>query len=127
MSNILSRDELVGELEFALNSTGAAAYRWDLAEGTMRWDTEMYALFGLEPGSFSGNCWDVTERRRTTNALATLMDNLPGNIYFKDRESRFVAVNRAMLYWTGFKDQAEIIGKTDQDLFTEEHADVANG
>ena len=53
------------------------------------------------------------------------MDNLPGNIYFKDRDSRFVAVNRAMLYWTGFKDQSEIIGKTDQDLFAEEHADAA--
>jgi PAS domain S-box-containing protein len=57
--------------------------------------------------------------------LSTLMDNLPDNIYFKDRESRFVAANRAMLSWTGFKDQSEIIGKTDQDLFAGEHADVA--
>ena len=41
------------------------------------------------------------------------------------RESRFVAANRAMLSWTGFHDQSEIIGKTDQDLFAGEHADVA--
>jgi PAS domain S-box-containing protein len=75
---------------------------------------------------------NVTERDRITAAQtgerdrwSTLMDNLPDNIYFKDRESRFVAANRAMLSWTGFKDQSEIIGKTDQDLFAGEHADVA--
>ena len=45
----------------------------------------------------TGLCRDVTERQRTTAALTTLMDNLPGNIYFKDRDSRFMAVNRAML------------------------------
>ena len=53
------------------------------------------------------------------------MDNLPDNIYFKDRESRFLVVNRAMVTWTGFKDQSEMIGKTDHDLFAEEHADAA--
>jgi PAS domain S-box-containing protein len=75
---------------------------------------------------------DVTARDRITAALAsqrhrlfTMMDNLPDNIWFKDRESRFVATNRAMLSWTGFKDESEIVGKTDQDLFSEEHADAA--
>ena len=86
----------------------------------------------LEKSSAADLCWDVTERHRITAAptserhrLSTLMDNLPDNIYFKDRESRFVAANRAMLSWTGFKDQSEIIGKTDQDLFAGEHADAA--
>jgi PAS domain S-box-containing protein len=76
--------------------------------------------------------WDVTARERVTAALtsprhrlSTMMDNLPDNIWFKDRESRFVAANRAMLSWTGFKDQSEIVGKTDHDLFSEEHADAA--
>ena len=66
-------------------------------------------------------CWDVTERHR----LSSLMDHLPDNIWFKDRHSRFVAVNRSMLSWTGFKDQSEIIGKTDKDIFAGEHADTA--
>src|SRR3984957_13164543 len=76
--------------------------------------------------------WDVTARDRITAALASqrnrltvMMDNLPDNIWFKDRESRFVAANRAMLSWTGFKNQSEIIGKTDHDFFSEEHADAA--
>jgi PAS domain S-box-containing protein len=75
---------------------------------------------------------DVTARDRVAAALAsqrhrlsTMMDNLPDNIWFKDRESRFVAANRAMLSWTGFKESSEIIGKTDHDFFSEEHADAA--
>jgi PAS domain S-box-containing protein len=76
--------------------------------------------------------WDVTARDRITAALASqrnrlsvMMDNLPDNIWFKDRESRFVAANRAMLSWTGFKNQSEIVGKTDHDLFSDQHADAA--
>ena len=65
--------------------------------------------------------WDVAEKHR----LSTLMDHLPDNIWFKDRHSRFVAANRSMLSWIGFKDQSEIIGKTDQDIFAGEHADAA--
>jgi hypothetical protein len=54
MSNVLSREESVELLDFALNSAGMGVYSWDLLEGIMRWDIQMYALFGLEPGSFSG-------------------------------------------------------------------------
>ena len=86
----------------------------------------------LERSSAADLCSDVTDRHHITAALAserlclsTLMDNLPDNIWFKDRDSRFLAANRAMLSWTGFKDQSEIIGKTDQDIFAGEHADAA--
>ena len=75
--------------------------------------------------------WDVTERHLATasaserDCFSTVMDNLTDNIWFKDRNSRFVAANRAMLSWTGFKNQSEIIGKTDQDIFAGEHANAA--
>ena len=53
------------------------------------------------------------------------MDNLPDNIYFKDRESRFIAVNRASVSWFGFEDPADVLGKTDADLFAPAHASAA--
>ena len=50
-----------------------------------------------------GVVWDITERRQTELALAkerslltTLMENLPYNIYFKDLDSRFIAVSKAL-------------------------------
>ena len=76
-----------------------------------------------------GRPWRTPQNHRSgasrARSLSTLMDNLPDNIWFKDRDSHFVAANRAMVFWTGFKDQSEIIGKTDQDIFAGEHADAA--
>ena len=80
----------------------------------------------------TGVSWDVSERSRMENALArerfllkTLMDNLPDHIYFKDRDSRFIAVNRAMAALFGLEDPSDVLGKTDSDLFAPEHAKAA--
>ena len=79
-----------------------------------------------------GVVWDITERRRAdlTRArerklLDMLMAHLPDNIYFKDRNSRFIAVNQAMARWTGLGSSVDLIGKSDHDLFSPEHADAA--
>lgn len=186
-------------LELALSSARMGTWDWDAAEHTIAWDRQMHALFGIEPGAFSGKCddflnlihpddrerisgeiadalkkcaefdsefqvvrpsdgsvrvirmrakvacdeqgkavrasgvsWDITERRHTEADLArkrylldALMNNLPDNIYFKDAQSRFIAVNHAMSLWFGFSDPDEMIGKTDFDLFTAEHAHAA--
>ncbi len=76
-----------------------------------------------------GIFWDVTERKRAEEALAqerylmnSLMDNLPDNIYFKDTESRFTKINRALSRHFGLGDPREALGKTDFDFFTEDHA-----
>lgn len=85
-----------------------------------------------KPGFMTGVSWDVSERYQMENALArerfllkTLMDTLPDHIYFKDRESRFIAVNRATAALFGFPDPADVLGKTDADIFAREHAQAA--
>ncbi len=54
--------------------------------------------------------------------LQSLMENLPDNIYFKDPESKFIRISRAMAEWFNLDDPADAVGKTDQDFFTDEHA-----
>ena len=76
-----------------------------------------------------GIYWDVTDRRRAEEALGherflmnTLMDNVPDRIYFKDDQSRFLRVNRAMAELFHLTDPKELVGKSDFDFFGGEHA-----
>jgi len=54
--------------------------------------------------------------------LKNLMDNMEDCIYFKDLESKFIFVNSAMAQWMGCKKPAEVIGKSDFDIYREENA-----
>jgi PAS domain S-box-containing protein len=75
---------------------------------------------------------DITEHKQAEQALAqerdllgTLMDNLPDHIYFKDRQSRFLRINRAHAIAFGLSDPGQAVGKTDFDFFAAEHAQQA--
>ncbi|HEY2250477.1 MAG TPA: histidine kinase dimerization/phospho-acceptor domain-containing protein, partial [Planctomycetaceae bacterium] len=54
--------------------------------------------------------------------LQALLQHLPHSIYFKDADSRFVSVSQALIAKFGFSDARQVIGKTDFDFFSEEHA-----
>jgi len=53
--------------------------------------------------------------------LETFMANVPDNIYFKDRDSRFTQVNPALANRLGVS-PAELIGKSDFDFFSPDQA-----
>ena len=82
-----------------------------------------------------GRVWsyrDVTEQKRTHEALERerellrLMEaNTSDRIYFKDLESRFIRVNETMAKLHGCENPADLIGKTDFDVFGKEHAGEA--
>jgi rsbT co-antagonist protein RsbR len=55
--------------------------------------------------------------------LDSLLDHIPDRIYFKDKESRFLAVSKSKAEGTGLS-REEFNGKTDFDFFSKEEADV---
>lgn len=57
--------------------------------------------------------------------MTTLMNNIPDFIYFKDSESRFIRISSAMYKLFGLTDTSQIVGKSDFDFFTREHAQQA--
>jgi PAS domain S-box-containing protein len=58
------------------------------------------------------------------NYLQILMDNMPYSIYFKDKQSRFLKVSNEMAKKHSTTTDA-LIGKTDFDFFSTEHAQQA--
>ena len=56
------------------------------------------------------------------NLLRTLIDHVPGYIYVKDRQGRFVMANQATIRLLGATSLDQVVGKTDFDFFPAEHA-----
>jgi PAS domain S-box-containing protein len=57
--------------------------------------------------------------------LEALMDNLPDSIYFKDTQSRFLRINKALADRLKLEDAVQAAGRTDFDFSTEEYAKSA--
>ncbi|HVP19130.1 MAG TPA: PAS domain-containing protein, partial [Spirochaetia bacterium] len=58
----------------------------------------------------------------TEELMEALDENIPDTIYFKDTQSRFIHLSKAHLSAFHLTDKRDVIGKTDFDFFTEEHA-----
>jgi PAS domain S-box-containing protein len=69
-----------------------------------------------------GNLIMSDHNHYTSDELLTqLLDNISDHIYFKDRQSRFILVNKAFAEKLGLRPE-DMKGKTDFDIFTAEHA-----
>jgi len=65
------------------------------------------------------------EHSRAGHLLELLMDNIPDSIYFKDKASQFVMVNRAHAKRFGLADPHLAVGKSDADFFAADHSQQA--
>ncbi|MDG0994737.1 MAG: SpoIIE family protein phosphatase [Akkermansiaceae bacterium] len=57
--------------------------------------------------------------------LRELIDNVPVNVYYKDKESKFVMANTSIAKRFGEETGEDLVGKTDHDFFGKAHADTA--
>lgn len=79
-----------------------------------------------EPVELLIMCRDITERKKIEEELyesqqifKTFMENIPGSVFIKDIESRYVYGNKYLLEKANI---SEIDGKTPYDIFTQEEA-----
>jgi len=104
-------------------------------DGNQRWLSTTKAPLKDAQGKIFGLVGmgrEITERKLTEKALAwerhlfdTLLDNIPDYIYFKDLQSRFIRTTLSLAHAFGLSNPADMIGKTDFDFFTKEHAQAA--
>ena len=78
---------------------------------------------GCQPAAHENPSGLTANMERTM--FAALMDNLPDCIYFKDMNSRIIVASQANAHWFGLDSPKALVGKTDFDLFTDEHAHQA--
>jgi PAS domain S-box-containing protein len=117
-----TRDGVGWDLELPMN-TATGRKIWVRSVGTVE------SVDG-RPVRLNGSTQDITARKQTENALtyerdlmASLLETVPDQIFFKDRDSRFVRVNAGMARRHGLRSPAEAIGKTEADFFPEAHAE----
>ena len=147
-----SETEVLGKTDFDLYSKDIAARFWAddqavllsaqpvlnreeyyyNAQGEQCWLLTSKLPFRNERGQvvgLLGIAHDITLRKRAEEAaqrerilLRTLIDHLPDAVYVKDRACRKTVANRADLHNIGRPTEADVLGKTDFDLFPQETA-----
>ncbi|HVS93929.1 MAG TPA: PAS domain-containing sensor histidine kinase [Mucilaginibacter sp.] len=105
-------------------------FRMQHANGNWIWICSRGGAIKDEKGvvtSLVGTHVDVTRQKQAEEEiqrerilLRTLIDNLPDTIYVKDAEGRKIIANKADVTCIGKKTEAEVIGKTDIELFPNE-------
>jgi PAS domain S-box-containing protein len=106
-------------------------YRVILKDGTIRrWTDRGTALYNQQgqPSRWIGVITDVTERHVLENALKqktieqeVLLNSIPALVYYKDRNSAYIAVNQTFAEAVNLPID-QIPGKTDFDLFPVDQA-----
>ena len=81
------------------------------------------------PIGSQGILFDISARKQTDESLAherellrALLDNSPDHIYFKDLDSRFIRSSAGQALQFGMTTPDGLVGKSDFDVFSDEHA-----
>jgi PAS domain S-box-containing protein len=84
---------------------------------------------GGRPTRLVGSTQDITASKQTEKSLAyerdlmaSLLEALPDQIFFKDSDGKYLRVNRGMALRHGLKSAAEAVGKSEADYFPQAHA-----
>ncbi len=113
-------------VEVRLLSQRSRGWRWIRVNGLLERGTDN------QPERLVGVWVDITRRKMADlNAMEekdlfrTLINYLPDNIYFKNRDSRFVLANEATARKMGVPTPSDLIGRKDDHFFSREMSSVS--
>ena len=115
------KEKIPFEHEYKIMRINDGAVRWVYGTGKLELDEKG------NPIRMHGAIQDITERKLNLEAihnerqlLRKLIDNLPVTIYVKDSNGRKLVANKADLEVIGVETEAEVLGKTDLEIFSDE-------
>jgi PAS domain S-box-containing protein len=110
------------EREDAYSGMAGQRQYWQVVESAVRGAEE--TIIGSQ-----GFLFDITSRKQADELLVNerellraLLDNSPDHIYFKDTQSRFIKSSSAQALEFGMTTPEGLVGKSDFDVFSDEHA-----
>jgi PAS domain S-box-containing protein len=95
-----------------------ASYRWKVRLMVLR-QRKLQAANDLLEAKVAERTHELSHER---DLLRTLLENSHDSIFFKDTQSRFVKAGRALAAGLGVKSPDDLIGRTDADFLSAEHA-----
>ena len=115
------------------NETFGTECRYLRPDGKIRWFRIRGACNRDKTGKpiiIAGSIIDITPRKEAElrltedkHLLKLLSESIPVNIYFKDKDSKFVMANTATAKKMRQENATDILGKSDHDFFDAKHAD----
>jgi len=127
-------ERVIGVLRSAVddNEGWQVDYRIHHKNGSVRWINDRGNVLPISNSSsckLIGVMFDQTDKVKVQKQLAkekkimrTIIDNVPVNVYMKDKNRRKILANRAEVKYSGFKKEEEVLGKTDEELYPGEVA-----
>ena len=113
-------------VEVRLLNQRSRAWRWVRINGLLEFDENK------KPSRLVGVWVDITRRKMADlhamedrDLFRTLINYLPDNIYFKNRESRFVIANEATAKKMKVRTPSDLIGSRDSNFFDPEMCEIA--
>ncbi|WP_420321866.1 PAS domain-containing protein [Flagellimonas sp.] len=104
--------------------THSGEERWVAAGGkAIKKDGKVIKLFGTFQDVHEQVLTEV-KTKESEQLLTTLIDNLPLNVFIKDKDSRKLLVNKSECEYLGAKPE-DLIGKTDFDLYDKDVAQIS--
>jgi PAS domain S-box-containing protein len=104
------------EIEFRLKRASDRKYVWNVARIEPLLDGNDNLI------GWIGTIQDVNAQKESESFLQLVIDSIPGVIWWKDINSRYLGCNTRMAVKAGFKSPQEMIGKNDFDLPWEDQA-----
>ncbi|HEY9681397.1 MAG TPA: ATP-binding protein [Oculatellaceae cyanobacterium] len=104
--------------EIRIKNATNSIYQWHIAQ-------LIPVIEGEEPPrKWVGVLTNVTEQKNAEGLLQLVINTIPGCIWWKDKDSRYLGSNKKNASRAGFADPASIVGKSDRELVWKDQADV---